>query len=353
MNDIAKRFPQNPILRPVDMKSSRNDLQITCLLNPGVFKFAGKIWLLVRVAERPAQSQFSLSFPIKNEQGEIQLMEIQLTDADLIATDARVINWKGADYLTTLSHLRLLSSADGIHFSEMEEFPALHGIGALETFGIEDCRVSCIDGLYYLTYTAVSSSGVGIGMRTTRDWKNFAVHGMVLPPHNKDCAIFERRINGKLYAFHRPSSIQLGGNYIWLMESLDGVHWGNHQCIAKTRKGKWDSARVGAGAAPIETPDGWLEIYHGADATSPILPGCTAIGQERPCDYPGSDSTNLLWCRQKAMRPAVFFGHVVYTNGHILQADKETLTIYYGAADEYVCGATFNIREILNAITKI
>ena len=63
---------------------------------------------------------------------------------------------------------------------------------------------------------------------------------------------------------HRPSSPELGGNYIWLAESLDGIHWGNHKCIAKTRIGKFDSKRLGAGAAPIKTDKGWLEIYHGA-----------------------------------------------------------------------------------------
>ena len=61
---------------------------------------------------------------------------------DLNATDARVINYKGVDYLTTLSHLRLLCSDDGIHFYEPEGYPALAGEGMLQTFGIEDCRVT-------------------------------------------------------------------------------------------------------------------------------------------------------------------------------------------------------------------
>ena len=29
--------------------------------------------------------------------------------------------------------------------------------------------------------------------------------------------------------FHRPSSPELGGNYIWLAESPDRKHWGNHK----------------------------------------------------------------------------------------------------------------------------
>ena len=96
-------------------------------------------------------------------------------------------------------------------------------------------------------------------------------------------AIFEEKIGGRFYALHRPSSKDIGGNYIWLAESSDGLHWGNHKCLVKTRSGMWDSARVGAGAAPIKTEQGWLEIY-------------------------------------------------------------------YGAADEFVCGATFSIQEILHSL---
>ena len=55
MNDLARRFAENPILRPQDIRPSVAGMEVTCLLNPGVFRFEGKIWLLVRVAERPAQ----------------------------------------------------------------------------------------------------------------------------------------------------------------------------------------------------------------------------------------------------------------------------------------------------------
>lgn len=349
MPDIARRYPQNPLLRQSDLKSSDDGLYIACLLNPGVFRFAGKIWLLVRVAERPQQSEILISFPVRTASGEMELIEIPMNDPDLIATDARVIRYKGVDYLTTLSHLRLLCSDDGIHFYEPEGYPALHGEGSHETFGIEDCRVSFIEGHYYLTYTAVSENGVGIGLRTTRDWKTFISHGMILPPHNKDCAIFEEKINGKFYAFNRPSSVDLGGNYIWLMQSPDGIHWGQQQCILKTRPGKWDSARVGAGAAPIKTAKGWLEIFHGADKEHRYCLGALLLALEDP-------SIVLARTDEPIMIPAEsyeltgFFGHVVYTNGHVLQDDNDTISIYYGAADEFVCGADFSLREIFNVL---
>ena len=345
MKDIAKRFAENPLLSPNDIPPSTEGLEITCLLNPGVFKFQGKTWLIVRVAERPKQKEGIISFPILTETGTITIMEIATDDPELIATDARVINYKGSDYLTTLSHLRLVCSDDGINFHEPEDYPNLVGEGILETFGIEDCRVALIEDKYYLTFTSVSDNGVGVGLRTTNDWKNFEKHGMILPAHNKDCAIFEEKINGLYYALHRPSSVDIGGNYIWIASSPDGIHWGNHKCIVKTRKGMWDSKRVGAGAAPIKTDKGWLEIYHGANENHQYCLGAFLLDLNDP-------SKVIARTEEPVMIPTAeyeisgFFGNVVFTNGHIVEPDGDTVTVYYGASDEFVCAAKFSISEI-------
>lgn len=347
MKDQAQRFIQNPLLSPMDLKPSRPGLEIACLLNPGVFTFEGKTWLLVRVAERPKQQEGIISFPVLKGQG-IEIIEIAGDDPELNADDPRVISYKGVDYLTTLSHLRLLCSDDGVRFYEPEGYPLLQGETKQEGFGVEDCRVTLIEGTYYLTYTAVSEQGVGVGLRKTKDWKNFESEGMVIPPHNKDCAIFEEKINGKYYALHRPSSVDLGGNYIWIAESPDGLHWGRHQCIITTRKDSWDSARVGAGAAPIKTDRGWLEIYHGADQAHRYCLGAFLMDLNNPAKVLAR-STAPIMVPTATYELTGFFGQVVFTNGHVVNGDE--LTIYYGAADEFVCGAKFSINEILTSLT--
>lgn len=347
MKDIAQRFPQNPLLMPKDLPPSHEGLQVISLLNPGAFRFGGKVWLIIRVAEGVAQKEGVIFFPALNATGNTEIIEVPLNDPDLIATDARVISYKGLDYLTTVSHLRLLNSEDGVHFSEYTAIPSLFGEGRLERFGIEDCRVSQINDTYYLTYTAVSDSGVGVGLRTTTNWQQFEKAEMILPPHNKDCAIFEKKIAGKFYCLHRPSSKEIGGNYIWLAESPDARHWGNHQCLIKTRPGLWDSARVGAGAAPIRTEKGWLEIYHGADATHRYCLGAFLMDADDPSKVLAR-TTEPIMVPTETYELSGFFGYVVFTNGHIISGDR--LTIYYGAADEYVCGAHFSINEILGML---
>jgi len=349
MKDLAKRFPQNPVLKPADLKASADGLEIACLLNPGVFRFDGKIWLLVRVAERPKQQQGILSFPALSTNG-LQIFKIPLDDPELEATDARVIKYKNSDYLTTLSHLRLLCSEDGLNFYEPEGYSPLYGSDEDEYFGIEDCRVSQIDNTYFLTFTAVSAHGVAVGLRTTKDWKSFEKEGLILPPHNKDCAIFEEKINGKYFALHRPSSVDLGGNYIWIAESEDAVHWGKHKCLIKTRSHFWDSARVGAGAAPIKTSAGWLEIYHGANENHQYALGAFLMAIGNPYQVIAQTKDPIM-IPQEEYELNGFFGHVVFTNGHVVNDDE--LIIYYGAADEFVCGARFSIQQILSSLVYL
>ncbi|MFO7369167.1 MAG: glycoside hydrolase family 130 protein [Bacteroidales bacterium] len=345
--DIAKRFPTNPLITPKDLKAGIAGMEIVCLLNPGVFKYKNKTWLLLRVAERPKQIEGKISFPIYNSQGEIEVLSFDKDDPDLDTSDPRVINYKKKDYLTTLSYLRLVCSDDEINFYEPEGYPPVFGKGELESFGIEDCRVATMTNQYQLTFTEVSPAGVGVGLMQTSDWKSFDRRGMILPPHNKDCAIFNEKINGLYYTLHRPSSPELGGNYIWLAQSPDMLHWGNHKCIAMSRPGMWDSARVGAGAAPIRTEHGWLEIYHGANKENRYCLGALLLDINDP-------SKVLARTKEPIMEPTApyeqtgFFGNVIFTNGHIVAGDK--INMYYGASDEVICGAELSIAEILKIL---
>ncbi len=342
---MPKRFAKNPILTTKDIKPSQEGFVVECVLNPGVFIFEGRTWLLLRVAERPIQNEGSISLPILKVGGGMEILEFKKDDLKLDLSDARMVSYNGKVYLSTLSHLRLFCSDDGINFIEPNDFPTkIFGEGALETYGIEDCRVSLMSGIYNLTYTQVSDNGVGVGLMQTRDWKSFTRHGMILPPHNKDCALFEEKIDNKYFCFHRPSGIDLGGNFIWLASSYDLIHWGANKCIIQTRENWWDSARVGAGAAPIKTEQGWLEIYHGADSNHRYSLGAILLDLKDP-------SIVLARSHNPLMEPTApyeltgFFGNVIFTNGHIVKGDE--ITMYYGASDECICGATFSIKKIL------
>jgi predicted GH43/DUF377 family glycosyl hydrolase len=247
-----------------------------------------------------------------------------------------------------MSYLRLVYSDDGINFHDNPDYPPIFGKGDLESFGIEDCRVTTMKDGYYLTFTEVSSVAVGVGLMSTSDWKKFNRHGMIFPPHNKDCALFDEKVNGKYYALHRPSSPELGGNYIWIAESYDREYWGNHHCVATTRNNSWDSARIGAGSSPIKTDKGWLEIYHGADENNCYCLGALLLDINEP-------SRVIARSKNPIMEPTAdyekqgFFGNVVFTNGNYIEND--TIHLYYGASDEVICQADLSISEILSTLT--
>ncbi|WP_276371436.1 glycoside hydrolase family 130 protein [Chryseolinea sp. H1M3-3] len=346
--DLARRFEENPLVQPKNIAPSMEGMIVECLLNPGVFRFNKKIWLLVRVAERPEQQEGFISLPVYDKDGEIDILRFDKNDPHLDFSDARVIKYKDKEYLTTLSHLRLMCSEDGISFHEPEGYAPIFGTDSLEAYGIEDCRVTEIDNVFHLTYTMVSSYGVGVGLMQTRDWKHFVRHGMIFPPHNKDCAIFEYKIKDKYFALHRPSSPQLGGNYIWLAASPDLIHWGHHKCIATTRKNKWDSARIGAGCSPIHTPQGWLVIYHGADENHRYCLGAILLDLIDPSKVLARSSEPIMEPTEEYELKG-FFGNVIFTNGHVVNGD--TIRLYYGASDEVICGAELSIRTILSSLT--
>lgn len=348
---MPTRFLENPIIKTPDIRPSQPGLVVECVLNPGVFSFENKTWLLLRVAERPAQRDGLISFPVMQTDGSLKILEFATDDPGLDLSDARIVRYNGNTYLSTISHLRLVCSDDGIHFHEPEDRPTkIFGQGPLETFGIEDCRVSLIDGVYHLTYTQVSENGVGVGLMRTRDWRQFERVGMILPPHNKDCCLFEAPIGGRNYCLHRPSGVDLGGNFVWLAASPDMVHWGEHRCILRTRPGMWDCARVGAGAAPIRTPEGWLEIYHGADFQHRYCLGAVLLDLENPAKVLARSEAPLFE-PVAAYEQTGFFGNVVFTNGHLVQGDE--VTLYYGASDEVICGARLSVREVLAGLQSV
>lgn len=349
--ELARRLPNNPLVRPQDVKPSLDTLEVEYVVNPGAFRFNGKIYLLMRVAERPRQRAGVVCIAVldPNASNGVSMLEFQLGDPMLDVYDARGIKYGDKYYVTTLSHLRLASSVDGVHF-EVAPAPTLLGQGELESSGIEDCRVTKIDGTYYLMYTAVSPFGFGIGLITTKNWVEFNRHGMILPPLNKNFALFPEMIDGYYYALHRPTFKEPGRGHIWISRSPNMRHWGDHHLLAHTRPGMWDEVRIGAGSEPIRTDQGWLQIYHGVSAQENYYLGGLLLDPTDPTQV-------LARSREPIMEPTEeyeltgFTDNVIFSTGHIV--DGDTVIVYYGAADKVICGARFSISEILASLQPV
>jgi predicted GH43/DUF377 family glycosyl hydrolase len=168
--------------------------------------------------------------------------------------------------LTGRSVFALARSADGYHF-ELEDEPVMQPCWKDDCFkeyekkGIEDPRITKIDDIYYIMYTAVSPYGPLLALAKTTDFKKFERIALVSEPENKDGVLFPEKINGKYARLDRP--VAGGIANIWISYSDDLITWGQSRCVMTVRDDHWDSWRIGASTQPIKIDDGWLIIYHG------------------------------------------------------------------------------------------
>lgn len=257
--------------------------------------------------------------------------------------------------LEGLSCLWVARSQDGLHFTPDPQ-PAMvratkGHYATYEEYGIEDPRITRIADLYYVTYTCYSKYAPCVGLARTRDFRTFERMGVISLPPNKDVVLFPEKVGGRYARLDRPSIVvgkcDVGGD-IWISYSPDLLHWGDPRSVMQPRKGRWDNKKIGAGAPPIKTEQGWLEIYHGVRETgSGVLYrlGAVLLDLEDPSRVIGRAAEPVL-------SPAAtedFLGdvmNVVFTCGAILEDDGE-IKIYYGAPDQVMCLATAPVDEVI------
>jgi predicted GH43/DUF377 family glycosyl hydrolase len=342
------RAAENPIIAPRDVPPSLDGFEVVGAFNAAVARYCDEVVLLLRVAERPAQTDPDavLTAFWDRAQGRIVTAPFARSDPSNDLSDPRLIVRANRTYLTSISHLRVARSEDGVHFT-IDKRPAIAATEVYEGFGIEDARITQIGETYYVTYVAVSPLGVTTALASTKDFASFERHGVIFAPENKDVALFPEAIDGKHYALHRPHSSLFGRNDMWIAESSDLTCWGRHRHLMGLRAGFWDETRIGAGAVPFRINDGWLEIYHGADHDNRYCLGAVLLDAREPWKVLAR-STRPIFEPQTLYERTGFFGGVVFTCG--LLCERDTLKIYYGAADTTIGYAELPLDDVLASL---
>lgn len=346
------RYAHNPIVAPEYVKPSRPDFEVIGTFNAGATIFQDQVILLVRVAERPAQSDPGwLLFPYMGNDGQIQVERIARSATPYDLSDPRTIRdpRTGDTYLTSISHIRLARSIDGFHF-EVDDSPWLCAQPPYENFGVEDARVTKLDDVYYVNYSAVSPLGISTALISTHDFVNIERHGVIFPPSNRDVVIFPAKIGDQdqYVCYHRPMPSPFGGLHMWSATSPDLIHWGNHRLVLQAESGGWEAGRVGGGAPPLATDQGWLSIYHAADHGQRYCLGAFLTPHDVPAQI-------IRRSRQPVLSPEAnyetqgFFENVVFTCGALLRGEQ--LYLYYGAADRVIAVAEAPLAAVLEALT--
>jgi predicted GH43/DUF377 family glycosyl hydrolase len=245
-----------------------------------------------------------------------------------------------------MSHIRLARSQDGINFT-VDEKPFIYPLDENSQYGCEDARVTQIDGQYYINYTIISQDSWSTALTRTADFQHLEHLGIIFCPENKDVAIFPEKVNGKYIALHRPNNSGFGKASIWYAESPDLIHWGHHRCLARPRDNQWESMKIGGGAPPLKTPEGWLIIYHGKGDNSRYSLFGLLLDLEKPWQIIKRPQKPLL-LPTEPFETEGFFGNVVFTNGMLEHNGK--IHIYYGAADESVGLAITDIDSLMGGL---
>ena len=254
-----------------------------------------------------------------------------------------------------ISHLTVARSRDGVGgwridptptlLPDKENFPE-------EAWGVEDPRITYLRdmGEWIISYTAYSDGGPLVCLAKTRDFHSFERLRAVMPPENKDAALFPDRINGQWAMLHRPTPAMADvGRHIWISFSPDLKHWGDHQILMRARRGGWwDANKVGLSPPPLYTPAGWLILYHGVKQTvNGVIYrlGLALLDLQDPTRVLRR-SDEWIFSPEEVYERQGDVDNVVFPCGWTLKGDE--LRLYYGGGDSCVALATGSLREIMD-----
>lgn len=233
--------------------------------------------------------------------------------------------------------------------------PDLHD--EYERLGIEDPRLTLLNGIFHVTYTAASVYAmtdarrisetetpwrVRVALALTEDFQTFSRFGVILPDmDNKDAVLFPEKLEGKYVLLHRlPPDI-------WISTSDDLREWGNHRAVVRTRPAFWDERKLGAGAPPLRVDEGWLLAYHGSDHHNVYRAGFLLLDARDPSIVLGRSDVPALGPKA----PYEVDGsvpRVVFPTGLIRRGDS--LLLYYGAGDRVVAVARGLLKDVINSL---
>lgn len=296
--EIVRRYKQNPILTKDDVP-----YQVETVHNAGVVKHAGKYVMLFRSHKRNGRSIIGIA-----------------------------------------------ESEDGYHFIVREKpfiIPAEKGVFAeYEEYGVEDCRICEIEGEFLLTYSAYSRHGVRTALAKTGDFINIERVALITVADSRNVVIFPEKIDGRYARLDRPHS-EISPWSIWISYSPDLIYWGDSKVVMKPGQYRWDEMKIGPGATPIKTDEGWLNIYHGVFKTmdgAVYRLGAALHDTKDPSKILGISDDWILQ-PQDPWEITGYVHNVVFTCGAVPEPDK-TVKIYWGGADTVMCVGEADIIDL-------
>ena len=252
-------------------------------------------------------------------------------------------------------HIYMGKSTDGIHWSiDARKIPFVdeHNQPFMPKYAY-DPRLVKVEDTYYILW-CTDFYGASIGMAQTKDFRTFTRIENPLIPFNRNAVLFPRKIGGMFKLLSRPSdSGHTPFGDIFVSESPDIIYWGRHRHVMSRGSAWWESVKIGGGAAPIETSEGWLLFYHGVSST------CNGFvysigGAILDIDEPSRVKyrcRNFLLTPEQSYEEQGFVPNVCFPCATLQDTDTGRIAIYYGAADTYV-GLAFTTADAVIGYIK-
>lgn len=260
------------------------------------------------------------------------------------------------EQLDGVPHMYLGHSDDAIHWEinkEKIQFIDEEGKIFMPVYAY-DPRLIQVEDAYYIIWCQ-DCYGAGLGMAKTLDFKTFVRLENPFLPFNRNGVLFPRKINNLYTMLSRPSdSGHTPFGDIYLSQSPDLTFWGKHRHVMGKNSNWWENVKIGGGAAPIETSEGWLLLYHGVTNT------CNGFVYSIGGAILDIDSPSIVKyrCKNFLLTPEMeyeergFVPNVCFPCATLIDSVTGRMALYYGAADTYVALAFTTIDEIVTYIKE-
>lgn len=261
-----------------------------------------------------------------------------------------------ADHRDGIPKLHLGFSEDGIRWDIQEE--DIRWVDEknkpYETGYAYDPRLVELEGKFYIIW-CTDFGGPTIGLGVTKDFKKFVRLENSFIPFNRNGVLFPRKIDGYYGMLSRPSdSGHTPFGDIFLSYSPDLTFWGKHRRVMTSGHSWWQGTKIGAGAVPIETTEGWLLFYHGVSGTCNGFVysiGAALLDRENPAKVLYRTKDYLL-TPEESYEVSGFVPNVTFPCSALCDAETGRIAIYYGAADTCLGIAYTQVDELIAHIKE-
>ena len=246
---------------------------------------------------------------------------------------------QGVDFI---SHIGYAVSPDGLVWNQLEN-PVMSPHRDREDYrGVEDPRVTPLEGAFYLCYTAYGNNGNYPMIARSENLITWEDVGPLETTENKDHVLFPEKINGRYAILHRRRP------HIWVAYSDDLKTWVDHTIIMSPRENgqdEWDSKSIGANGLPVKTEHGWLLFYHGYAESHIYRHSGALLDLNDPAKVLNRPKGYIMEPTETwEIRGDV--PNVIFSCSNNIVGDQ--LYFYYGGADRMIGLATAPFADVVN-----